>query len=168
MSQAAIGVDPTKTFLSTDTPGFGLGDTLGYDDTIEGYKEYVFGQAEAVLQAVGNVLIEGAAGVWSRITTANTAPGQAGGHGTRVGVAAGAIPASGFGWFQVYGRCAALTAGAVAIGTRLNSTATAGAIDDDGTVGARPILGAVFKTAVAGAQVGADCRLSYPSIGLTI
>jgi hypothetical protein len=71
-------------------------------------------------------------------------------------------------WYQVFGTCSALTAGAVAVGTRLNTTATAGAIDDDGTAGARPILGAVFKTLVAGAQIGADCRLVYPSIGLTI
>jgi len=79
-----------------------------------------------------------------------------------------ALAANQFGWFQIYGRGAVLTAAAVAVGTRLNTTATAGAIDDDGTAGARAINGLVLKTAAGGAVVAPDARFSYPTVGVTI
>ena len=167
MAMTLIGLDPTTLTLATSVPAFRLGSASGYDDPIEGYKEYVYGSSVGV-QTAGQVCVEGAAGVYTPVTTALSAPGQVGGHGTRVGVAQAAATAGQFCWYQVYGRCAALTAGAVAVGTRVNTTATAGAIDDDGTAGVRPILGAVWKTLVGSAIVGADCRLSYPTIGLTI
>jgi hypothetical protein len=170
MGAPIIGINAAQTWtgVGTDVPGFGVQDVGSFDDTTDGYKEFVFGQVEATLQAIGNVMIEGPGGVWSRATTVNTAAGQAGGHGTRVGVIAGAAPANGYGWMQIYGKCSALTAGAVAVGTRLNTTATAGTFDDDGTVGARAINGAVFKTAAAGAAVSVDCRISYPTVGVTL
>lgn len=165
--QPIIGLDPLALGLATNVPQWRLGSAGLYDDPVQGTKSYLYGSSVGV-QTLGQVCVEGVAGVWSPVTTALSAPGTVGGHGTRVGVAQFAATAGQFGWYQVFGTCTALTAGAVAIGTRLNTTATAGAIDDDGTAGARAILGAVFKTAVAGAQVGADCRLVYPSIGLTI
>lgn len=168
MGMVLQGLDPTKFWASTDVPGFQVGDVSGYDDVNDGYKEFIFAQVEANVQAAGNVLVEGPGGVWSRITTANTAAGQLGGHGSRVGVAVSAIPSSGYGWLQIYGKASLLTAGAVAVGTRLNTTATAGAIDDDGTVGARAINGLVFKTAAGGAAVSVDGRLDYPSVGVTL
>ena len=168
MATVILGIDPTRTWTSTEMTGFQPGDVGGFDDINEGYKEFVFGQAEANALAIGNVLVEGPGYVFTRVTTTNSAPGQVGGHGTRVAIAMAVVPANGFGWFQIYGRAAALTAAAVAVGTRINTTATAGAVDDDGTVGARPILGMVWKTLVASGTVGADCRLSYPTIGLTI
>lgn len=165
--QALIGLDPLKLAVATDVPQFRLGSGGSFDDPVDGTKEYLYGSSVGV-QTLGQVCVEGAAGVWSPVTTALSAAGQVGGHGTRVGVAQFAATAGQFGWYQVMGKCSALTAGAVAIGTRLNTTATAGAIDDDGTAGARPIMGAVFKTAAGGAAVSADCRLMYPTIGLTL
>jgi hypothetical protein len=44
----------------------------------------------------------------------------------------------------------------------LNTTATAGAMDDDGTTGAFAILGLVFSTAVGGADGVAPAMLNYP------
>lgn len=164
MSATLIGINPAQV----DTvPAFKLGALGGLDDPVDGYKEFIYGQATGALTA-GQCVAEGLAGAWTPITTALSAAGQVGGHGTRVGFPQVAVANLSYGWFQVYGKGNALTAGAVAIGTRLNTTATSGAIDDDGTAGARPILGAVFKTAVGSATVGADCRFSYPTVGLTI
>jgi hypothetical protein len=162
-----IGLDPLALAAASASPQFRLGSAGSYDDPVQGLKEYVYGSAVGT-QTVGQVCVEGVAGVWTPVTTALSAPGAVGGHGTRVGVAQFAGPVGTFGWYQVYGTCSALTAAAVAVGTRLNTTATAGAVDDDGTAGARPILGMVFKTLVGSGTVGADCRLSYPTIGLTI
>lgn len=163
-SSSVMGINPTQTDL---IPGFKIGTIGGYDDPVDGYKEYIYGQATGALTA-GMCVAEGLAGAWTPITTALSAPGAVGGHGTRVAFPQVAVANLSYGWFQVYGKGNALTAGAVAIGTRLNTTATSGAIDDDGTAGARPIMGAVFKTLVAGAQVGADCRFCHPNVGLTI
>lgn len=165
--QPLIGLDPLALGLATLVPGFRLGSTGAFDDPIQGTKMFVYGQA-AGAQTIGQVCVEGAAGVWSPVTTTNSAPGQVGGFGTRVGVAQTNAVINQFGWYQVYGTCSALTAAAVAIGTRVNSTATPGAVDATGTVGARPINGMVWKTAVAGAQVGADCRLGHATVGLTL
>jgi hypothetical protein len=165
--QPIIGLDPLALTAATSVPAFRLGSAGLYDDPVQGTKAYVYGSSVGV-QTAGQACVEGVAGAWSPVTTALSAPGQVGGHGTRVGVAQFAASAGQFGWYQVFGTCSLLTAGAVAIGTRLNTTATAGALDDDGTAGARPIIGAVFKTAAAGAAVSADARLVYPSIGLTI
>jgi hypothetical protein len=165
--QPIIGLDPLALGLATNVPQFRLGSAGLYDDPVQGTKTYVYGSM-AGTQTAGQACVEGVAGAWTPVTTVNSAAGQVGGHGTRVGVAQAAGTVGQFCWFQIFGTCSILTAGAVAIGTRLNTTATAGAIDDDGTAGARPIMGAVFKTAAAGAAVSADCRLCYPTIGLTI
>lgn len=167
MSAGSIipGINPT----SVDTiPQFKLGDIAGFDDLTDGYKEFMYGSAVTTF-AAGTVAVEGiAVGAMSSISTTNTAGGQLGGHGSRVGVAQATLAIGQYGWFQVFGKTSALTAGAVALGTRLNTTATVGAVDDDGTVGSRAINGMVFKTAPAGAAVSVDCRLGYPTVGVTL
>lgn len=169
MSASIQGIQPTQTWLSTEVPGFGVGDVGGYSDPIDGYKEFIFGQAEANAVAAGLVCVEGPSNVWTRITTANTAAGQLGGHGSRVGAAAGTLAASGYGWFQIYGKGTINTLALAAVGTRLNTTATAGAVDDDGTATSRAINGLVLKTATGGAQANnADARFTYPTVGVTL
>lgn len=169
MASVIQGIKPDLAWLSTDTPGFAVGDVGGYDDPVLGYQEFVFGQAEANPISQWLVCVEGPNGVWSRITTANTAAGALGGHGSRVGAAAATIPANGFGWFQVYGRGTIGTLASAAVGTRLNTTATAGAVDDDGTAASRAINGLVLKTATGGAPANnPDARFSYPTVGVTL
>jgi hypothetical protein len=73
-----------------------------------------------------------------------------------------------FGWFQIYGKGSLRTSAAAAKGTRLNTTATAGALDDDGTAGARVINGAVLGVATGGAATSADAVFTYPSVGATV
>ena len=102
------------------------------------------------------------------ITTANTAAGQFG-HGSRVGVAAGTLADNQYGWFQIYGRGQVRTLGLAAKGTRLNTTATAGALDDDGTASSRAINGVVLGTATgASPATNPDAYLSYPTVGATL
>ena len=168
MSTQAIGINPTQIQLATDVAAFKLGTLASYDDPVDGYREFLYGTSTATI-TIFQVCVEGVLNSnWSAVTTANTAPGQLGGHGSRVAIAMAAMGAGQSGWFQVLGKTSALTAGAVVLGTRLNTTATAGAVDDDGTVGARVINGAVFKTAPAGAAVSADVRLFYPTVGVTL
>jgi hypothetical protein len=56
-----------------------------------------------------------------------------------------------------------------AIGTRLNSTATGGAVDDDGTASSEQIFGIVLLTATGGAAAtNADSVFTYPVVGITL
>jgi hypothetical protein len=170
MGQAVIGINPTQISAASAVPEYRAGSVGGYDDPVLGYQEFVYGMATAAITGAGYVCVEGILNAnFSMITTANTAAGQLGGHGSRVGVAMAAIPINQYGWIQVWGKANIRTAASAALGTRLNTTATAGVVDDDGTAGARPVLGAVLKTATGGAEAtNADGRLCYPSVGLTI
>ena len=56
-----------------------------------------------------------------------------------------------------------------AIGTQLNSTATGGALDDDGTTGAEAISGIVVLTATGGSEAtNTDAVFSYPTVSTTL
>ena len=74
-----------------------------------------------------------------------------------------------YGWFQIYGKGSCRTLASAAKGTKLNTTATAGALDDDATAGAETIDGLVLGTATGGAEAtNADTILSYPCVGRTL
>lgn len=170
MSASLIGIDPTAVQLVTSVPAFKLGTLAGYDDPVDGYKEYLYGTATAAITGAGYVCVEGILnGNFSMITTANTAAGQLGGHGSRVGVAQAALATGQSGWFQVVGRGSLRTLASAALGTRLNTTATAGVVDDDGTASSRAINGIVLKTATGGAEAtNTDARFMYPTVGATL
>ena len=74
-----------------------------------------------------------------------------------------------YGWLQIYGKGSARTLASAAKGTRLNSTSTDGALDDDGGTGAEAIDGLVLGTATGGeAATNADAMFSYPTVGATL
>jgi hypothetical protein len=55
-----------------------------------------------------------------------------------------------------------------AANVRLNTTATAGALDDDGTSTTKEVLGIALTTARAASQGLAPAMLNYPAVGVTI
>lgn len=170
MSASLVGLDPTSIASASSVPGFKLGTLGAYDDPVLGYREFIYGVATADFTGPGYLGVEGLLpGNFSMITTANTAAGQLGGHGSRVGCPQALLTAGQFGWFQVFGVGSLRTLASAAVGTRLNTTATAGAVDDDGTANSRAINGIVLKTATGGAAAtNADARFSYPTVGVTL
>lgn len=170
MSASILGIDPTKVDLAAVGPQFKLGTIGGYDHPTLGYQEFIYGTATAAVTGAGFACVEGILnGNFSMITTTNTAAGQLGGHGSRVGAAQAAMATGDSGWFQVVGRGSLRTLASAALGTRLNTTATAGALDDDGTGSSRAINGVVLKTASGGAaETNADARFFYPTVGATL
>jgi len=173
MGTAVIGIDKTQITAATAVPAFRLGTIGGYDDPTLGYQEFIYGRADGAVTGAGFVCVEVTTAAsanaldMAMITTANTAGGQ-NGHGSRVAVAQAVMADNEFGWFQIYGKGSLRTAAAAAKGTRLNTTATGGALDDDGTAGARTINGAVLGAATVGAATSADGVFTYPSVGATI
>ncbi len=162
-----IGIDPTKTWASGNTPGvFGMGQ-VGFNVGKTGSEGYVFVKAPAAAMVVGlTYVFDPATGVAAAVTTTNTAPGTGGGK--PVGVAKAAIPANGYGWLQVYGNGQVQVLASAAAFTRLNSTATAGSLDDDATIASRVIDG-IALTASRPASAGlAAGFLNWPRVGITL
>lgn len=144
---------------SRDGKDFGLGDLVTSHDG----KEYVWLQASAAITGAGFVCFMTAANLATMLSTANDA------IGSRVAIAPAAMATGDRGWFQIYGNCDAVQVlASCAANVRVNTTATAGALDDDGTVGSMSILGLVLSTARAASQGNAPAILSYPTIGVTL
>jgi hypothetical protein len=166
MSQI-IGIDKTAVTGATDVPAFRLGTLGGYDDPVLGYQEFIYGRADGAVTAFF-ACVELTGFDFAMVTTANTAAGQ-NGHGSRIGVAQAGLLDNQYGWFQVYGKGSVRTLASAAKGTRLNTTATAGALDDDAAGSSRAINGVVLGTATgAAAAVNTDAVFSYPTVGATL
>jgi hypothetical protein len=159
-----IGIDRTR--VTTD-PEFKLGSRFCLEDA-DGTKEFVYGRANGAITGLGYLCVELTGNDFAMLSTTTSAPGSSG-HGSRVGAAQAALADNEYGWFQVYGKGSARTLASAAKGTRLNSTGTAGAADDDGTAGSEAIVGLVLGTASGGAaETNADAMFNYPSVGATL
>lgn len=168
MAQATIGLSAAQVTAATGTPAFRLGTVGGYDDPSKGYQEFVYGRANGAVTGAGYICVELTGFDFAMASTTTTAPGSSG-YGTRVGAAQAALADNEYGWFQIYGKGSARTLASAAKGTRLNSTATAGALDDDGGTGAEAIQGLTLGTASGGvAETNADAIFSYPTVGETL
>lgn len=163
MSGAIIGIMPNKFTVATKAAEFKLGTRAGYDHPDHGYQEFVYGRANGAVTGLGYLCIEQTGFDFAELTTANS------GNGSRVGAAQVALADNQYGWFQVYGKGSLRTLASAAANSRLNTTATAGAVDDDGAVASKSILGTVILTATgAAAATNADAIFSYPIVGITL
>lgn len=166
--QQIIGINPSEIVAASGVPSFKLGTVGGYDHPTLGAQEFVYGRANGAITAAGYVCVEATGFDFLMASTTTTAPGQQG-PGSRVGIAMAALADNQYGWFQIYGKGSCRTLASAAKGTKLNTTATAGALDDDATAGAETIDGLVLGTATGGAEAtNTDAILSYPSVGRTL
>lgn len=163
-----IGIDPTSVTAATAVPLFKLGTLGAYDHPTLGYQEFVYGRANGAITGLGYLCLEDANFDFAMATLTTSAPG-ASGPGSRAAAAQAALADNEYGWFQVYGKGSLRTLASAAKGTRLNTTATGGAVDDDGTAGAESIVGLVLYTATGGAAAtNPDAMFSYPVVGITL
>lgn len=168
MASATIGISKDQVTAATASPEFRLGTVGGYDDPALGYQEFVYGRANGAVTAGGYVCVEETGFDFAMINVTKTTPGTAG-FGSRVGVAQAALSDNQYGWFQIFGKASVRTLASAAKGTRLNTTATDGALDDDATAGSEAVFGVVLGTATGGAAAtNADAILVYPSVGTTL
>ena len=168
MAQAIIGISPTAVTASTAEPAFRLGTVGGYADPSNGYQEFVYGRANGAITGAGYVCVEETGFDFAMITVTKTTAGTAG-FGSRVAVPMAALSDNQYGWFQIYGKGTVRTLASAAKGTRLNTTATGGALDDDATGGSEAVEGIVLGTATGGAEANnSDAILSYPTVGATL
>jgi hypothetical protein len=96
------------------------------------------------------------------LDSTSSAPGA--GVGKRVGAAQAVVADNEWFWIQVYGRGSIRTLASAAVGTALNSTGTAGAVDDSGS-GFEVISGITLGTATGGAEAtNADGYFNFPFV----
>jgi hypothetical protein len=137
--------------------GFGLGD-FHRDDV---GRAFIYVQASAAIAASDVVQITSDYAV-ANVTTAN------GLRGTKIGVAPVAFASGEFGWVQVDGPATVNVLANCAANVRLNTTATAGKLDDDGTAGSRHIQGIALTTANGAGTNARAAIIYYPFVDATI
>ncbi len=167
MGQAIQGIIPTQKWAATDVPGFKLGQVGGYDHPQYGYQEFVFGRANGVFTGPGYLGVEQVGFDFIMASLTTTAPG-ASGHGSRCAAAQVALADNEYGWFQIYGQGLIRLLGATAVGTRLNSSSTNGALDDAATGGSEAINGLVINVLTSGDATSEAGVFSYPTVGATL
>ena len=133
--------------------GFGLGDRYVSHDG----KEYVYVQADGALTGAGYVVTISEAYQAKMASTSNDDLGDL------VGVATAAFADDDYGFVQVKGPASIRVAASAAANTQLNTTSTAGQIDD--AVAGSNVNGIVLTTANGGAAGTAAGVLNYPTIG---
>lgn len=155
MAETLIGVAVGEKSTSA---GFAVG-TRYYDPNTD--KEYIYIQAGEDLTANAAVVIT-EAGQAEMVDTTSTASA----FGDRVGVVSIAFTDNDYGWAQIYGAATVSAVTGCAANVAVNSTATAGRLDDDATAGAEVIAGLVL-TATAADNLG-SALLTYPTVGATL
>ena len=155
MTTVLIGADVTS---NTTEAQFELG-TKHRDQNTD--KEYIYVLADEAITATSAVVIPEDHGV-EMVDTTSTASA----FGDRVGVANNAITSGNYGWVQIYGATTLNVGSSCAANTALNSTGTAGRLDDDATSGAEVING-VVTTGTEGSNA-ATAILTYPTVGATL
>ena len=153
-----VGANLDETYAAGDSKGFGLGDRY-VDDA---GREYVFVVAGGAITGAAYVCTIDAAYSATMLSTANDA------RGNLVGIPLAAFASGEFGWLQVKGPSTIRVLASAVANTRLNTTATAGALDDDGTVGAMQVQGAYITTTNGGATANVAAILNYPFVDVTI
>lgn len=159
MSYFAInGPAGTNFYLTHDVPKFALGTrTQGSEGT-----EWVYVKAASAITAAGYFVSFDEAFSAAMVSTSNDAEGDLG------GTAPMAFAASDYGWVQVKGPTLIRVAASCAANVPLNTTATAGQLDDDSTAAALIVEGA-YLTAAREASAGtAAGMLNYPKFGIAV
>ncbi len=87
--------------------------------------------------------------------------------GARVAVAQAAVGENEYGWFVWKGESQVRVAASCAANVAINSTATAGQLDDDGTAGSEVIEGVVLQAARAASAGNALATLVNARVGAT-
>ena len=154
-----VGANPT---LRTTTADFELLDKHFDEDG----RCFVYVQANGAV-AINDLALITEAGQAAPASTTNTATAR----GDRVGVATAAFADNEYGWLAVYGTGTDILVNVLASAAAnvpLNSTATAGSLDDDGTSGAETIDGLVIITADGGSGSAIQAELDWPTVGATI
>lgn len=153
-----IGINPTQVYTSADFTA-GYAPALGTVAEDNAGKQYVLCKAtDTGPLSDGQVGFITAAWDFTLISTSNDAQGQ------RVGVAHAAATANTYLWVQIWGVSTVRVLASAVAQARLNTTGTAGALDDDGTATNFAVTGINITTTNGGATSAVAGYLNYPQL----
>jgi hypothetical protein len=161
MTSHVIGAQPAATMTTAEAQQSGKSFALGDRYTNFDHKEYVYCQAASAI-AANFVCTISETYAAAQVTTAS------GGYGRLLGVPEVAVASGSLGWFQVKGPALIQVSANAAANTRLNTTATAGQLNTDGTSTNFPAVGMVLTAARGGTPGTALAVLNYPSEGVVL
>lgn len=128
-------------------------------------KEWLYVKADSGgVTAAGYVVLIDESHNADMIDTTNSATG----FGQPVGVAPLAVTASYYFWAQVGGVCVVRVAASCAANVQINTTATAGQLDDDATASSEVVEGIALTTANGGSAATAAAMLANPRVRNTL
>jgi len=155
-------VDVTATLAGTGTR-FAQGNELPLGMVVIGSDgdEWLYCHAQEALAANDAVLVHETFEA-EKVDTTSTASA----FGQRVGVTEVAVSDNDFFWLKISGETTLNVGTSAAANAQLNSTGTAGRLDDDATVGAEIIEGIVTTGTESGNA--ANAILDRPRVGATI
>lgn len=160
MTNVVMGAFPGDVLTAAELEagrGFGLGDR--YTDHLG--REYVFVTFGAG-GATGAGYVVSINENFSAVMATNTASL----FGQQVGIAQAAAASGEFGWVQIFGNAQVWTDVAV-VAVRMQTTTTAGQIDDASGTGTKQIPGLSLTAARVSTAGLAPAILTYPTIGAT-
>jgi hypothetical protein len=161
MANVLVGANPTDTFTAAQFvqgKGFGLGDRLAQHDG----KEFVFVLAATAVAA--NDVVFWVPGTFSASTLSLSNDAR----GNNCGVAPAAVNSGEYFWAQVKGNISANVLALAVANVRLNTTATAGKLDDDGTVGSMQVQGIYLTATNGGSTAAVNAILNDPAVDATL
>lgn len=141
------------------------GKTFTVGDRAEDYngKIYIYVKASSAIAQYDVVTFDETYNTTvAPVSTSNDA------RGDLLGVAPAAIASASYGWLQVYGPCTMNVKASCAANVRLNTTATGGSPDDDGTSTTMALDGIYLTAARGGTDGSAAGILNFPAIGVTL
>lgn len=161
MANTLVGAIPTDTITAASLPNgraFGLGDRYAGHDG----KEYVFCVAGGTIAAQD--VVQWVPGTFSA-TTITTASSP---RGNNVGVANVAVTSGDYFWAQVKGATTVNVLASAVANVRLNTTATAGKLDDDGTASSKQVQGVYLTATNGGSTAAVAAILNDPAVDVTL
>lgn len=158
-----LGLNPASA-ITSDGELQGSSMNLGARGVTYDGKEWVFCQATTAITGAGYCCTFDEAYAAAMLSTSNDA------RGDLVGVPAVAAGSGEYLWLQVKGPAQVLCVAATAVNTRLNATATAGQLDDNGSAsGGVEVQNIFVTTSTASSAAGLNpCILNYPIQGAVI
>jgi len=152
---SASQVDTAFTNGKTFAPGDRASDYNG--------KQYVYVKASSAIAQYDVVTYdETYTTTVAPVSTSNDA------RGDLIGVAPVAIASGSYGWVQIYGPCTMNVKASCVANVRLNTTATGGSPDDDGSSGSIQLEGIYLTATRTGSDGSAAGILNYPVQGATL
>ena len=147
------------------TPTTDAKQELGFRVVGNDGSDWIYVQADAAgITGAGYCVLVDEAFAADMIDTTNSAAG----FGQFVGVAPAVFAANEFGYVQISGVAIVRVAASAAANTALNTTATAGQLDDDAGTGAEVVTGVTLTTANGGSAATAAAVLNNASVGATL